>query len=370
MERRTKALTGSVALVAGLVTALGQQVGVAQAAPGDQVDRSSMSSAMQRDLDLSASEVTDRIAAEKRAVATEKQLRGQLGDSFGGAWFDAESGALVVGVKGASASTLSSSAEVRQVSRSEKQLDTLKAKLDAARASAPDTVPGWYVDVTTNKVVVQSRAAAVAEAKAFVKDAGVAASAVTIEKSNEAPRALDVVGGNAYYIGGARCSVGFAVNGGFVTAGHCGNTGDRTTSPSGTFAGSSFPGNDYAYVQTPGQNLVGAVNNYSGGTVAVSGSAEAPVGSSICRSGSTTGWRCGTIGARNASVTYAEGTITGLIRTSACAEPGDSGGSALSGNQAQGVTSGGSGNCTVGGTTYFQPVNEILSAYGLSLITS
>ena len=37
--------------------------------------------------------------------------------------------------------------------------------------------------------------------------------------------------------------------------------------------------------------------------------------------------------------------------------------------QAQGVTSGGSGNCTVGGTTYFQPVNEILSAYGLSLVT-
>jgi hypothetical protein len=38
-----------------------------------------------------------------------------------------------------------------------------------------------------------------------------------------------------------------------------------------------------------------------------------------------------------------------------------------SGAQAQGVTSGGSGNCQSGGTTYFQPVNEILSAYGLTL---
>ncbi|MFC7643765.1 trypsin-like serine protease [Streptosporangium lutulentum] len=61
--------------------------------------------------------------------------------------------------------------------------------------------------------------------------------------------------------------------------------------------------------------------------------------------------------------------MTGLIRTSVCAEPGDSGGSLVSGSQAQGVTSGGSGNCTSGGTTYFQPINEILQAYGLTLVT-
>jgi streptogrisin C len=53
-----------------------------------------------------------------------------------------------------------------------------------------------------------------------------------------------------------------------------------------------------------------------------------------------------------------------------CAEPGDSGGSLLSGNQAQGVTSGGSGNCSSGGITYYQPVNEILQTYGLTLATS
>ena len=67
-------------------------------------------------------------------------------------------------------------------------------------------------------------------------------------------------------------------------------------------------------------------------------------------------------------MTYPQGTVTGLTRTNVCAEPGDSGGSFISGSQAQGVTSGGSGNCTSGGTTYFQPVNEILSAYGLTLV--
>ncbi|HEX2773599.1 MAG TPA: S1 family peptidase, partial [Micromonosporaceae bacterium] len=109
---------------------------------------------------------------------------------------------------------------------------------------------------------------------------------------------------------------------------------------------------------------------YSGGNVTVAGSSEAAVGASVCRSGSTTGWRCGTIQSKNATVNYAQGSVSGLTRTNACAEPGDSGGSWLSGQQAQGVTSGGSGNCTSGGTTYFQPVNEILSAYGLTLRTS
>ncbi|KQX74392.1 S1 family peptidase [Aeromicrobium sp. Root472D3] len=372
MERRVRMMTGAAALVAGAAAVFGQQAVASEPDAGQQVDRTSMAGAMQRDLGLSASQVEARLTAEKQAAQAEERARRQLGQGFGGAWFDAASGRLVVGATGDAASTMrsSSATEVRQVARSEQQLTAYQARLDAAKASAPDTVPGWYVDVTTNTVVVQTRESGVRRAEAFARKAGVPAGAVTVQVTSEAPRPLDVVGGNAYYIGGSRCSIGFAVTGGFVTAGHCGSRGDTTSSPSGTFAGSSFPGNDYAYVQTPGQALIGAVNNYAGGTVRVQGSSDAPVGSSICRSGSTTGWRCGTIQARNASVTYVEGTITGLIRTSACAEPGDSGGSAISGTQAQGVTSGGSGNCSSGGTTYFQPVNEILNAYGVSLVTS
>jgi streptogrisin C len=112
------------------------------------------------------------------------------------------------------------------------------------------------------------------------------------------------------------------------------------------------------------------VNRYDGSTIAVKGSQEAPVGAAICRSGSTTGLHCGTVGAKNSTVRYAEGSVSGLTRTNVCAEPGDSGGSWISGDQAQGVTSGGSGNCRSGGTTFFQPVNPILSAFGLRLVTS
>ena len=39
-------------------------------------------------------------------------------------------------------------------------------------------------------------------------------------------------------------------------------------------------------------------------------------------------------------------------------------------DQAQGVTSGGWGNCASGGETWFQPINEILNRYGLTLHTA
>ncbi|MFJ5067135.1 S1 family peptidase [Kitasatospora sp. NPDC088556] len=201
---------------------------------------------------------------------------------------------------------------------------------------------------------------------------------VRVERATATPRPLaDLHGGDAYYIdNAARCSIGFPVtqNGrpGFVSAGHCGQPGSNATasdgSSIGTFQGSTFPGNDYSWVQAgPGWTAQPQVNDYAGGAVTVAGSTEQPVGSSVCRSGSTTGWHCGTVEEVNATVTCQEGSVYGVTRTSVCAEPGDSGGSFISGNQAQGVTSGGSGDCTSGGETYFQPVNPILSAYGLTL---
>jgi len=219
--------------------------------------------------------------------------------------------------------------------------------------------------------------AGVDAAKSFVASAGLAADTVRVVASVEKPRTFaDVRGGDAYFINNqGRCSIGFPVVVGFVSAGHCGKAGARVTNSSGasegTFQASSFPDNDYSWVKTTANfKPVGVVNHYDGTTVAVKGSQEAAVGASICRSGSTTGWHCGTVQAKNSTVRYQEGPVSGLTRTDVCAEPGDSGGSWISGNQAQGVTSGGSGDCKSGGTTYFQPVNEILSTYRLTLVTS
>jgi streptogrisin C len=101
------------------------------------------------------------------------------------------------------------------------------------------------------------------------------------------------------------------------------------------------------------------------------------VGTSVCKFGSTTGASCGTVLAVNATVRFADPaggaglvTVNGLTDTNACAEAGDSGGPFLAVDQAQGTVSGGSGDCSVGGETFFQPVNEVLQTLKLTLLTT
>ncbi|MFR9775356.1 S1 family peptidase [Micromonospora sp. MS34] len=336
-----------------------------------------MLAAMQRDLGLAADQARARIARDDKGSHLDARLRKTLGSAYAGGWLTDDANTLVVAVttKAAAGRVKAAGAQAKLVARSGAELDAAKADLDRAAAKAPAaSVPGWYVDVTTNSVVVLAKGGTSA-ARTFVRASGADASAVRVVSTTESPRTLyDVRGGDAFYMGGGRCSVGFSVSGGFVTAGHCGTAGTSTQGynqvSQGTFQASSFPGNDYAWVATNSNWTPQPwVNNYSGGNVTVTGSSEAAVGASICRSGSTTGWHCGSIQAKNQTVNYSQGSVSGLTRTNVCAEPGDSGGSWLSGQQAQGVTSGGSGNCTSGGTTYFQPVNEILSAYGLTLRT-
>ncbi len=335
--------------------------------------------AMRRDLGLSASQAEERLSAEKAAAAVEKTARQTAGDAYGGSWFEPSTGRLVVAVTGRAeeSEVRALGADTRLVRHSAAALDRAKARLDTLRA--PAGVAGWHVDPRTNSVVLtvvrtEREAPAV---RAFI-DRARAGGPVTVTETAQAPRtyAAGTVGGDPYYTGNVRCSIGFSVYGGFVTAGHCGRAGAAVRgwdgSAMGTFQGSSFPGDDYAYVGIhSGWWTVPVVLGW--GTVPdqlVRGSAEAPVGASICRSGSTTHWRCGTVLAKNETVNYSQGAVYQMTKTSVCAEGGDSGGSFLSGDQAQGVTSGGWGNCSSGGQTWFQPVNEILGRYGLTLHTA
>ncbi|WP_436495137.1 alpha-lytic protease prodomain-containing protein [Actinokineospora sp. HUAS TT18] len=364
MNRKITAAALAALSVAGLATALAVTPSAAAKPVSD------LEAAMARDLHITPEQAQQRLAKERAATSTESALRGELGPAFAGAWLDSNSILTVAVTDSAKADKVRARGAVAvPAARSEAQLDGLKNKLDGNAKAAPKSVPGWYVDLPSNTVVVLSHAGGEAAAQAWAKSSGV--DGVRVTASTESPKPLiDIIGGNAYTFGSGRCSIGFPVEGGFVTAGHCGRAGTATSNPSGSVVASSFPGNDYAWVRAAAGNTPRALVNRYPGTVPVAGSQEAPVGASVCRSGSTTGWHCGTIQQKNASVTYPEGTITGLTRTNVCAEPGDSGGSWLSGDQAQGVTSGGSGNCTSGGTIYFQPVNEILQVYGLRLVVT
>ncbi|KAF3060937.1 Streptogrisin-C [Daldinia childiae] len=343
--------------------------------------------AMKRDLGLDAKQATARVARDLWASDVIEQLRSSAGNSFAGAWIAEDGTTLNVAVtdEALAAEVTAAGATPAIVANSFSKLEEAKLALDnmdieqpktLATESAETGIAAYYVDVAANKLVIEALAGSTAHAEALASQVGLVASEFEVRTVEAMPTTFaTVLGGDAYLINrSARCSVGFSVTTGFVSAGHCGTSGNTATTSSGaslgTFSGSVFPGSaDMSYIRTvSGTTLSGYIDGYGSGNLPVSGSTASATGSSICRSGSTTGVHCGTVRALGATVTYAEGRVTGLTQTNVCAEPGDSGGSFYTGAQAQGVTSGGSGDCSSGGTTYFQPVNEILSTYGLTLV--
>ncbi|MEU7569460.1 S1 family peptidase [Streptomyces fradiae] len=266
---------------------------------------------------------------------------------------------------------------------------------DATRASVAELahvsdavldadVPGtaWYTDAESGKLVVTADATvSAAELAQLKKAAGDKAGAVEIKRTPGTFNKL-IAGGQAIYAsGGGRCSLGFNVRSSSgatyaLTAGHCTEiastwyTNSGQTSLLGTRAGTSFPGNDYGLIRHSNASAAdGRVYLYNGSYRDITGAGNAYVGQTVQRSGSTTGLHSGRVTGLNATVNYGGGDIvSGLIQTNVCAEPGDSGGALFAGSTALGLTSGGSGNCRTGGTTFFQPVTEALSAYGVSII--
>lgn len=227
----------------------------------------------------------------------------------------------------------------------------------------------WYVDRAAKRVVVTvDGTVSSGEVAALEKSAGTDAALLRITHVVGTFRPL-LSAGAAIYGGRYRCSLGFNVVKGstyyFLTAGHCGKVAKRwytnaaLTTLIGATVGYSYPGNDYALVRYDNTAL-----SHPGGYTA----ADATVGEQVKRTGSTTGTHSGTVTALNVTVRYqGGGKVAGMIQTTVCAEPGDSGGPLYDGTKALGITSGGSGDCTTGGTTFYQPVPEAASAYGVSV---
>ncbi|KAI9148478.1 Streptogrisin-C [Paramyrothecium foliicola] len=342
--------------------------------------------AMKRDLGLDADQATARVTRDFKATNVIEQLRETAGDSFAGAWIAEDGQTINVGVTdealaaeviaaGARPSVFANS--LFKLEQAKQALDSLDIEKTKALAHGKDDagIAAYYIDVAVNKLILEVLAGSTAHAESLASRIGLSKSEFEVHIVEELPSKLALVrAGDPYLINRtARCTIGFAVTTGFVSAGHCGRVGDTATTIGGellgTFAGSVFPGSaDMSYVRTVSGTTF--TNVIAGTNIRISGSTPAPVGASICRYGPTTGISCGTVRAVGVTVNYSEGRVTGLTQTNLCAEPGDSGGPIIAGSQAQGVTSGGSGNCASGGTTYFQPVNEILSTYGLTLVRS
>jgi len=307
-------------------------------------------------------------------AATADRLTRSLGTQGAGAYLDA-SGHLTVNVlgAGAAAQVRAAGATPKLVTRSLAGLERVKAALDAAAAPVGAS---WGVDVPSNTVLVTVPAGAGA---GFVARARSFGAAVRVQ-TTRAVHTQAFYGGQAILRGGSRCSAGFNTRSGsgrnyVLTAGHCTNLGGTWTTSSGQTIGpvaaSSFPGNDFGAIRISDPTALDPRGGvlYYGAFRDITGASRVPVGSSACKTGSTTGTTCGTVQAYNVTVRYAEGTVYGLTRTNICTQPGDSGGAMYAGSLAQGITSGGTiGGCSGNFQSFFQPADEALSVYGLTLL--
>jgi streptogrisin D len=320
------------------------------------------------------------VAAGTATTATDTSqastLEAKLGSESAGVYLDDKGRTVVTVTTEAAASTVRAAGAVpKLVTRSAADLKQATDALDVT-AKIPGTA--WVVDPMTNQVLVSVDSTVTGDDLATVKAAVAELGSAARLEFIPGAFSMKISGGQAIYGGGSRCSLGFNVVSGstyyFLTAGHCTNIASTWYSNSnqstvlGTRAGSSFPGNDYGIVRYTGSaSHPGNVSLYNGSTQDIASAATPVVNATVYRSGSTTGLRSGRVTGLNATVNYQEGSVSGLIRTTVCAQGGDSGGPLFAGTVAHGLTSGGSGNCTFGGTTFFQPVTEALSAYGVNV---
>ncbi|GHA29267.1 MULTISPECIES: S1 family peptidase [Streptomyces] len=322
------------------------------------------------------------------------RLQEILGDAFAGSYYDSGKQRLVVNVVSGDSNVIvqarKAGAVVRQVDNS---IDELKAAAQTLRTRA--TIPGtsWAVDPRTDKVLVTADSTVTGadwnRLRSTVR--GLGSGMATLKKSSGTFKTF-VSGGDAIFSqvqgGSVRCSLGFNVTASdgspaFLTAGHCGVAArewsdSETGQPIATVDQATFPGEgDFSLVKydDPNTRAPSEVNAGNGRTVRISQAADATVGETVFRMGSTTGLHDGQVTGLDATVNFQSetdpngvDTVTGLIQTDVCAEPGDSGGSLFTQDgSALGLTSGGSGDCTGGGETFFQPVTTALQATGATL---
>ncbi|MGA5132414.1 S1 family peptidase [Streptomyces olivoreticuli] len=307
-----------------------------------------------------------------------KTLVDRLKGEEAGSYYDEGAHRLVVNVVSRAAEGLvrAAGAQPKVVKYSQAELNSAHAALNAGEA-----IPGttWVSDPRVNRVVVTAdptvTGAKLTRLNKTVKSLG---DAVLVRRS-AAKLTRYIAGGDGIYGAKYRCSLGFNVldannNAFFLTAGHCGNVEPQwAASQGGPWIGktvaSTFPDVDHALVQYTDPTVAhpSQVTLPLGGAQPIARAADATLNESVKRSGSTTGVHGGQVTGLDATVNYEEGSVRGLIQTNVCAEGGDSGGALFDGDTALGLTSGGSGNCLTGGTTFYEPVTRALAAYGVHI---
>jgi streptogrisin C len=368
-------------VAAGLVLA-------AVPAPATAAPPAGLAEAMQRDLGLSADQAKARIAQEARA----NSLLRRLAISPAQSWFDATTGTLTVAVTNRAQATQirAAGAQAKFVTHGLARLEEVSAAL--GRLSPPAAVTGWGADVVNDRVVVTvNRHKSDRATEAFLARAR-ATGIVEVSEVEQSPvqHGGDVRGGDYWKPGTeGSCSIGFAVTSSatsqrhFLTAGHCTNDANQAAyGKDGTRIGTSNVGGNKTVNALEGDfGLVDVTEsawtlspivtgNGVGADLRVTGSKEAIVGESVCHSGGTSKWKCGSVTKVNQTVNYGSFSVGGLTYASACGQSGDSGGAwvNVSERKAVGLHEGGYSDSCGQQEAWFQPVNEALAKWSLTLV--
>lgn len=323
---------------------------------------------------------------ETDAAALVPAVTEALGGAPAGLWFEPDAGAapgpagrsgrLMVGTWDAATAPVLSALGATPVVRegAPRDPEAVRQSLDERTATGmPAGLAAYGTDPRTEQVVLSVVDGPGAQDLADTLTAGLDPSAVRVETVPGAPRRqAAVAGGDTITDGQRRCTAGFAASNTdgawLITAGHC----TRGSSTWYTASGEETIGS--GATSADGSTDVGAIP-VEPGTVSpsvsgttVTGSRTAPVGSSVCLHGSTSGRSCGTVERTGMTVNFDGQQQSGLTSVSACAREGDSGAPYITGaGQAQGVHTGAGGadNCT----SYFTPIGTATSALGLTLTT-
>ncbi|MGH1489147.1 MAG: ricin-type beta-trefoil lectin domain protein [Acidimicrobiales bacterium] len=322
---------------------------------------------------------------EQETAAAAPLLAVEPSEDYGGSWVG-DGGFVRDGVTDEAMMDQVDAAELdtQLVEWSEAELETVMDRMNAAATADPEAfagTTGWYVDLITNAVVVETANAA--GLSAYLEQAGLSTEALTFTDAVESWQTVSLQGAERYEtqftVGTGLCSIGFAVEGGFVTAGHCTeDIGRRVwnstqTELIGHVERRNNVGGDAAFIRLDPGHVVRPEIKTDSGTVEIHGSLNAPVGATVCRSGASTGTRCGPLITRNSSELLNGVLKTNMVRAGMCSTIGDSGGPLYWGNQAQGVLARTNSSCEdlqPNAWSSFHPVNEILSEWGLTLKTA
>ncbi|MCP2182460.1 S1 family peptidase [Prauserella alba] len=311
---------------------------------------------------ISETAAANLLQTQQESVETLDELRSAISGDLVGEHLDAAGQPVVTVATQEAAATAEAAGVAAEVAEhTTEELDAARAELESLPTVAHTSLG---LDPTANQLVLTVGEKAADDAAGKLTAAAAKLGDTVRVEHVAGGMQQSIYNGEAITGGGSRCSAGFNVNDGaqnyILDAGHC--TGAVSQWNVGPSVDASFPGNDYGLIRNDTGSAPGAVTLWNGSTQAITSAADATVGQDICKSGSTTQLTCGTVQAVDVTVNYAEGAVDGLIQTSARVDSGDSGGCLFSGSTGVGITSG-----MGGGSSYFQPVTEAMSAYGMSL---